>query len=380
MCGLVGIIGESDNKATLDMFKYMLFFDTLRGWDSTGVFTVNKVTDGVSIIKKAMPAPDFIQMPSVRKILTAPTAYAGERYSAMIGHNRAATVGDVNSVNAHPFDHGDITLVHNGTLRNERILDSYAVHDVDSEMLCDDFNRNGWKDTIEKTVGAYALIWNDASDNTINILRNAERPLHIAICYRKGSQPNTMIGKPFVAVASESWMLTAAAERAGITIEGKPELIPTCKKLTFDLDDMCRKDLDVGNILNNVTSEGFEEALYTSGKSETTATTLGRGKTSGTSQTSGVVTSFRFTPESAEQSHKSGEYICYGKMPSGTEVRCYVDKKLASEITDKKILTITAERIGSIRNKGEDKEIMLLDASVKYTTVYRSSATPDSKK
>lgn len=378
MCGLVGIIGPSNNKETRDMFKYMLFFDTLRGWDSTGVFTVSDKTDSVSIFKKAMPAPDFIHMPQMKDMLTYRATYS-PTYSAMIGHNRAATVGVVNSVNAHPFEHGDITLVHNGTLRNEKELKSYMDHDVDSEMLCDDFSREGWKSTIEMTQGAYALIWNDSSDNTINVLRNSERTLYLAVCYRAGYQANSIIGKPFIALASEAWMIEAAAAKAGITIEGNPEKIPTLTKFTFDLDDMTRSDLDLENILDNVKTEKFEEAVSPMGKGGAS-----RGTTAGISTTytprSNTKERYRFQPDVAKKSSQSGMWTAYGTMPSSAKIRCFVTEEISEKINSGKILSISANKIGSYRVMGETTDTTLLDATKDRTIVYNDSKDQEVKK
>ena len=45
MCGIVGIATKQNNGFTSaegDMFRDMLYLDAFRGWDSTGVFGVDK--------------------------------------------------------------------------------------------------------------------------------------------------------------------------------------------------------------------------------------------------------------------------------------------------------------------------------------------------
>ena len=61
MCGLVGIIGDVNSVASRKMFTTMLFLDTLRGEDSTGVYAINYKDNEVNILKDALQAPDFIQ-------------------------------------------------------------------------------------------------------------------------------------------------------------------------------------------------------------------------------------------------------------------------------------------------------------------------------
>ena len=132
MCGIVGIATKQFNgftNAEGDMFRDMLYLDAFRGWDSTGVFGVDKHSN-VQVHKEASQAADFIHTDEFKK-------FKGElvqRGLFAVGHNRAATRGEVVDKNAHPFVIDDkIVLVQNGTWRGDhkKIKDTA----VDTEAL-----------------------------------------------------------------------------------------------------------------------------------------------------------------------------------------------------------------------------------------------------
>jgi hypothetical protein len=103
---------------------------------------------------------------------------------ACVGHNRAATSGGIKTDNAHPFKQGDIILVHNGTLRSVYNFDHKGNFDVDSELLAYNLSREEPADAhkvLTNVQGAYALVWFDTRDETINIARNSERPFHFGL-------------------------------------------------------------------------------------------------------------------------------------------------------------------------------------------------------
>ena len=201
MCGLVGFVGQ-DSKKVKQVMDFMLLVDQIRGLDSTGISTISS-TGTVKTFKRAMHSTDFLCMRQTNKLLD------GYGHNAIIGHNRAATKGVVNTENAHPFTHGNITLAHNGTLRKQNLLPDHEDFDVDSENICHAINLNGVEDTVESLCGAFALSYYDDNTKTINLVRNAERPLY----YTTSTCGANMFW------ASEAWMITVACAKAGIVIE-----------------------------------------------------------------------------------------------------------------------------------------------------------------
>ena len=101
MCGIVAYLTAYSNGFGYNeskVFNNMLFLDTLRGWDSTGVFGVSNVGN-VGILKAAINAPNFMQTQEYKDFM----AEAVKNGMCLIGHNRAATRGSVTDANAHPF-------------------------------------------------------------------------------------------------------------------------------------------------------------------------------------------------------------------------------------------------------------------------------------
>lgn len=177
----------------------MLVFDQVRGEHSTGVAFVPK-NDATPTVVKAVGTPDVLM--DMNKFTKAMSGH----HRALIGHNRFATVGKVNAQNAHPFTCGNITGVHNGSLRNYHQLDGHGDFAVDSNVLYNHIAKHGLTDAISKVYGAMALVWWNEEDETINFYRNSERPLFFA------TDTEQKIGF----LASEDWMIYAAAGRNSI--------------------------------------------------------------------------------------------------------------------------------------------------------------------
>jgi predicted glutamine amidotransferase len=199
MCGIVGIIQEDNKEYTLKkkVFNNLLFLDTVRGFDGTGLMYSENFVDHPDVFKKAIAAPDFMQLKTYDKIMCDI-----ERYQYVFGHNRAATTGGVSHETSHPFQVGDITLIHNGTLTNRSGL-PYKTVDSESIAAALDSEQDPI-DVLKKLQGAYALVWHDVVNSCIYISKNDERPLHYA---------DTEIGK---VIASEKKMLECVLDRCDV--------------------------------------------------------------------------------------------------------------------------------------------------------------------
>lgn len=178
MCGLVGLYARSTaNDSHIRLLRNLLYVDQLRGEHATGVAKVDLAKNEVSIMKKAVSATDFLAMDDVQEF------FAKDRARLWIGHNRWATMGKKDDDNnAHPFQADHITLVHNGTVDRWTLKDLEGHSDpacvVDSEMVARTIAKHGAVEAIKnKFSGAFALVWYDANERTLNFARNLHRPL-----------------------------------------------------------------------------------------------------------------------------------------------------------------------------------------------------------
>ena len=178
MCGIVAVIAKSSlglYKPEIDTFNNMLWMDTVRGKDSTGVFGVNRTTNAVTLLKEASVAQIMTEDPLFEQFLHDATNMA-----FVVGHNRAATRGSVVDDNAHPFRAGNVTLVHNGTLTEHKTM---ADVQVDSHAIAIALSAaSDPMDVLPNINGAFALIWFDARENTLYACRNSQRPLYQVNC------------------------------------------------------------------------------------------------------------------------------------------------------------------------------------------------------
>lgn len=175
MCGLFGVASSSLTQQERFIFSQLAYLACFRGTDSTGCAAItrdkhgklnvrtHKTTDNpVTFVESA----DFFD-----SILT-------HNPLIMMGHARAATVGEIKQSNAHPFRCGHIIGAHNGTIPKLGSKDK-----TDSEELYLLIQRHGLK-ALDSIEGAYALTYMDTNTKTVNFIRNVQRPL----CWMRGGQ------------------------------------------------------------------------------------------------------------------------------------------------------------------------------------------------
>jgi glucosamine 6-phosphate synthetase-like amidotransferase/phosphosugar isomerase protein len=220
MCGLVGVISSYSNgfnHSEVGLFTDLLFLDTIRGFDSTGVFGVEN-TGNVYIHKEASNGLTFLQTKEFKEFKT--NLYRDGKFAA--GHNRAATRGAVVDENAHPFWVDDkIILMQNGTYKGshthlkDTVVDTEAVAHVIAEGT-------SITESLQKVNASYALVWYNADTGELNLIRNSERPLYLAEFSTSG-----------IAWASEECFLDFAFKRNDIKYTKKPVLIPEYTLVSF---------------------------------------------------------------------------------------------------------------------------------------------------
>lgn len=192
MCGLVFAGGKSSmSVGDVGLFEQFLQCDTYRGEHSTGVASLFKPYGkeaSFRVGKAAMDGFDFVKTElwdAVTRMRTQSLVGAASTYATlpkvMFGHNRYATMGAVNAVNAHPFEVEHIILAHNGTLSAgwRSALEDGHRFEVDSHCVAHNVAKIGIAETLQRIRGAFTLIWFNKQEMTLNIVRNDERPFHL---------------------------------------------------------------------------------------------------------------------------------------------------------------------------------------------------------
>lgn len=214
MCGLVGVYSANMMMKHENVLKSLLYLDTWRGTDSTGVAAIRHNTD-TSVLKQTVPGYEFIEGPRL-------TNHLKLNDFCWIGHNRAGTIGGNIRTNAHPFmvldEDGACSIVgaHNGTLKNKHVLSNHARYGTDSEALFNHIAETSLKEALAIIEGAWALTYYDHEKEELHMVRNDQRPLYFA--FEKDRHT--------VLWASEEWMLHIACSRHGVELEEVVEVEP----------------------------------------------------------------------------------------------------------------------------------------------------------
>lgn len=266
MCGIIGIYGEGVNKWQNPKKNFILdglYVDAVRGYDSTGIALLPRnPKDHVNIYKRDLSGYDFIQQKHTNRLVGLLDQSIG-----IIGHNRSATRGAPSDRNAHPFRHGRITLVHNGTVSNaDRLVDKKEHPDgcvVDSEFVAHALSLESANDILPRLQGGYSLVWFDSEERSLNFARNDSKPMWILF---DSADENLYFG-------SEPGMITWLCERHHITVQ----------EPIYKTDSMCHyiiknpgkvKEIEKRPFLQGLSST-IKDRMQTIGRQSHTADTTG---------------------------------------------------------------------------------------------------------
>ena len=192
MCGIVGLIARTGMGFTsedMTLIEGMSIVDTLRGRDSTGFMSVYRNRQ-VDVIKIGTHPFNLFRCNE----WTAFRQTAINRGRMIVGHNRAATKGEVNTENAHPFVENNIILVHNGTLWDHSNLTKADVK-VDSHAIAHALAEKSPQEVLPEIKGAFALVWYDTKTEKLYCARNDDRPL----CIIETRQAWVIASEPMIA-------------------------------------------------------------------------------------------------------------------------------------------------------------------------------------
>jgi predicted glutamine amidotransferase len=175
MCGLWGAISSVLTGLENDNVTRLAIMNSTRGMDSTGAAFLWKHKHKVKykIVKQPGDIFEYLSTPEVRE------SYRIGNLSCIMGHDRYATLGKVNQVNAHPFHEGEYIGCHNGTIEKYRPKKEDEDHMTDSKLLFQNMRDLGDEHALKDADdGAYAVTYINIEKGTFNIARNFKRTLY----------------------------------------------------------------------------------------------------------------------------------------------------------------------------------------------------------
>jgi len=208
MCGLNGVYG-SITKKEKTAFSLLQMFSQMRGRDSTGVGLVHNNKKKPAQVYKTVGGQESLVLEFDKVFDQFNWELSAFDLRCIVGHNRWATVGEVNDKNAHPFQHKNVIGTHNGTIPLYELshCTTHAWNKSDSQVLIEELGEGKDIAEIVKHVkGAWALVWYDETERRLHMARNKERTLFVT----KSTDEKTLFW------ASEGWMLTLALARSGV--------------------------------------------------------------------------------------------------------------------------------------------------------------------
>lgn len=215
MCKLAAYINFdkltlAEEKSINTMLDHLFYINSFGQTDGSGVMLMDS-TGNFDMHKRALPSPDFMNTKWYKSQDFASKMFVGF-------HTRYSTVGGNSDKNSHPFVHGKIALMQNGTISGSHkgiVRGKVSPCDVDSDSVCWAFNEQG----IEKTLnddyrGAGVFMFFNLEEKSFNIIKNDERTLH----FLKVRDKNTVI------VATDAHALALAATRAKVPFDKVEEV------------------------------------------------------------------------------------------------------------------------------------------------------------
>ena len=168
------------NQWEYDAFQRLLILNVWRGDHSTGV--IRGQTDGRILHRKSiLSSPQFVYS-AVSDIIEDHKNFKKPYFLA--GHTRHATKGAITLKNAHPFSFPNVVGMHNGTIQTS--FKHRNEFETDSEAFYKNLNDYGLKEALEEIQAydtAYAFVWVDKKERTLNFVKNSKRPLYFTYAF-----------------------------------------------------------------------------------------------------------------------------------------------------------------------------------------------------
>ena len=173
MCGIFGISYKTDSEKDFNVIKNitddLFLLSESRGKESAGIAIKNYESKKISILKKDIPAKEFINRKNYKKYFFESINSKNNNEITLIAHSRLVTNGiETNNYNNQPVQKDSAVLVHNGIVTN--VIDLWKKFpqlnkksEVDSEFILSYINRYK-SDSIAKAIcEVFKLIEGSAS-------------------------------------------------------------------------------------------------------------------------------------------------------------------------------------------------------------------------
>ncbi len=233
MCGIVGYIGDKKAQPILLGGLRRLEY---RGYDSSGIVTIDKDGDSTLVREKGKVA-------NLDKLVS----HHQKNDHIGIGHTRWATHGKPSERNAHPHKVGDIFLVHNGIIENYQDIkqalskQKYTFNsDTDSEVLAalidSAYQRQKDKNLLEAVTDALSTVVGAYGIAVLSV----KNPDEIVVA-RKGSPLILGVAENEVFIASDASALVAHTKQV---IYLNDDEVAVCDKNGVQLYDLAVNTLE----------------------------------------------------------------------------------------------------------------------------------------
>ena len=225
MCGIHGLINVTGKgKGHAGFIRDAFTTNMLRGTDSSGIAIVDTAYSSTEVHKLPVPGMFYVD----DKVASSMIREADKANTIIMCHVRHATVGKVNMDNAHPFeintDTSTLVGCHNGTLTSWMSRPTAKEFNSDSKWALSRIAEES-VDAFEEITGAYTFVWWDSKDEgVLNMARNNERPMWVALLQDGG-----------MAYASEAGMLYWLLERNNM---------PILRMFELEVDKLYRFNVD----------------------------------------------------------------------------------------------------------------------------------------
>lgn len=153
----------------------------LRGQHSTGYYEASSHGRTDKLIKEPADFSAFSYEHMQPRLKAKDKILDNISSDIFMGHNRFATVGAVNEMNAQPFKINNTVLAHNGTLVDRKYLQDKNISD--SFFFTMDVEEKGLSHVLKNLdkASAYAISMWDNKEKKLSFSRNFQRPLYFAV-------------------------------------------------------------------------------------------------------------------------------------------------------------------------------------------------------